>query len=246
MRYFGLIGKPLEHSFSKSFFNAYFSKHAIKDATFINFEIDDVSELSALVESYPNLLGLSVTYPFKEQVIAFLNETDRVAQQIGAVNCIHIQNKQLKGYNTDYIGFQKSIRPFLSPHHQPALILGTGGASKAIQHALKNLNWPFTLVSRNPTQKNILHYSELKTAHIEHFKFIINTSPLGMGRLHEQCPTIPYEGIGTSHFVMDLIYNPETTLFLLNAQKQGAEVLNGYDMLKFQALESWGIWNTVS
>lgn len=244
MRYFGLIGKPIEHSFSKSFFESHFKKHNITNAAFLNFEINDISELPEVLKANPQLMGLSVTHPYKESVLAHLHDIDDIAQQIGAVNCIHIHNQQLKGYNTDYIGFQKSIRPFLSPHHQPALILGTGGASKAVQQAFKNLNWPFTLVSRNRKQNNVLLYSELQNKHIQHYKFIINTSPIGMGRFVLEKPEIPYSGIGSEHFVMDLIYNPETTLFLSKAQAQGAEILNGYDMLKFQALESWNIWNT--
>ena len=244
-RLYGLIGNPLQQSFSKSFFDSYFLKHNIYDAEFVNFQLNSVEQLPELLQSETRIIGLSVTHPFKELVLNTLHALDPISKSIGAVNCIRIHQKKYFGFNTDVTGFEKSIRPFLSPSHQPALILGTGGAAKAVKFVLHKLQWPCKLVGRNnPIQD--YSYTELTQEHIRHFKFIIQTTPLGMGNLKDQLPPLPYEGIGNSHFVMDLIYNPEKTPFLKAAEARGALILNGLDMLKFQAIESWKIWNLVS
>ena len=190
-----------------------------------------------------NLKGIAVTIPYKKAVIDFLDETDDVVKQIGACNCIQIKNKKLKGYNTDVVGFEKSFTPLLQSHHQQALILGTGGASSAVEYVLRKLNIPFRFVSRQK-KENCFVYDELNEEIFQSYQIIINTSPVGTFPNIEEAPNIPYQFINQQHYLYDLVYNPAATKFLILGKANGAIVKNGYDMLVLQAEENWKIWNS--
>jgi shikimate dehydrogenase len=241
----GLIGYPLGHSFSKTYFSEKFEKAGITDQSYENYPIADIRELPSLIHSNPDLIGLNVTIPYKEQVLPFLHEIDSEAAQAGAVNTIRIQRSNgeffLKGYNTDIYGFAMSIKPFLLSSHYRALILGNGGASKAVVAVFKKLGIDYRIVSRNPSQGQ-LQWNELNKDMIRHFPVIVNTTPLGMHPHVEDCPPLPFEGIDASHFCVDLIYNPEKTIFLKRAEERGAVVLNGLTMLKLQAEKAYEIF----
>ncbi len=245
-RKFGLIGFPLSHSFSRKFFTGKFAEEAI-DAEYLNFEIPGINELKQLIDAHPNLEGLNVTIPYKEQVISFLDQIDDSAMQIKAVNTIKIhrsgQKITLHGFNTDIHGFQQSIRPLLQEYHHKALVLGTGGASKAVVKALENLHIDSILVSRNPEEKGEISYDELDEDVMESYKIIINTTPIGTYPNIEGCPAIPFEWITPRHLLFDLVYNPEITEFLKQGGKRGATIKNGLEMLHLQALAAWDIWN---
>jgi len=245
-RKFGLIGFPLSHSFSKKFFTEKFSKEAI-DAEYINFEIENISQLSRVIATHPDLEGINVTIPYKEQIIKFLDYTDEVAASIQAVNTIRIfrsgHHVTLRGYNTDIHGFQESIRPLIQNYHHKALVLGTGGASKAVVRALENLKIETILVSRNPEEKGELSYNDLDEDVMDNYKIIVNTTPIGTYPNIEGCPAIPFELITPRHLLFDLVYNPEVTEFLKLGKKRGAVIKNGLEMLHLQALASWDIWN---
>ena len=244
----GLLGKSLSHSFSKKYFEEKFKKENIQ-ATFKNFELSTVSEFHDVVNQNPDLLGLSVTVPYKEQIIQYLDNLSPEAKEIGAVNCIKITWKNntpyLVGYNTDFYGFAQSIKPFLEPIHQRALILGTGGASKAIAYALKNVDVDFYYVTSGEKKAaNYFHYSELNEYVLNAFKLIVNCTPLGMYPKTDACPDIPFEFITPEHLLYDLIYNPEETLFLQNGKAKGAVTINGLNVLKLQADKAWEIWHS--
>ena len=245
-RKFGLIGYPLSHSFSRKFFTEKFLEEGI-DAEYLNFELENISQLSNVIASHPDLVGLNVTIPYKEQVIKSLDDTDESSTQIHAVNTIRIQrsggNVSLHGYNTDIIGFQESIRPLLQKHHHKALVLGTGGASKAVVKALENLKIETIFVSRNPEEKGELSYNDLDEDVMDNYKIIVNTTPIGTYPNIEGCPAIPFEMITPKHLLFDLVYNPEVTEFLKQGKKRGAIIKNGLEMLHLQALASWEIWN---
>ncbi len=241
-REFGIIGHPLTHSFSPSFFNKKFEEENI-DAMYTAFEIEHISQFPILLQQHPNLCGLSVTIPYKKTVIPHLDELDDAAKNIGAVNCIAIDNGKLKGFNTDVFGFSESLHPLLQPQHNRALILGTGGSSLAVQYVLKQLNIPFQMVSRN--KGNLaLCYEDLNEATIHAHTLIINTTPLGMFPKTNDCAPIPYEALTPHHLLFDLVYNPQETLFLQKGKAQGATIKNGLAMLHLQALRSWEIWNS--
>lgn len=246
MQTFGLIGYPLGHSFSQSYFTEKFKKENI-DARYLNFPIPVINELPDLLKKHPYLAGLNVTIPYKQQVIDYLDELDPRAKEIGAVNVIKITWKNkvpyLKGYNSDVIGFSRSITPLLKPLHTKALILGTGGASKAVAYALKQLGLLFRFVSRNPNHPSHVSYQALTPEIIKEYKVIINTTPLGMAPDTDVAPPIPYEGITHEHLAFDLIYNPETTLFLNKCANKGAVIKNGLEMLHLQAEAAWEIFN---
>jgi len=242
MRLFGLIGYPLTHSFSKNYFTEKFKKEGIDDCRYENFELTNINGLSKVLHDNPDLQGLNVTIPYKESVLLFLNEQDEVVKKIGACNCIKIESKKLIGYNTDVIGFEKSLLNKLDPVHKSALILGTGGAAKAVEFVLRKRKIHYKYVSRYPSVKN-LSYEQLTHKMIKEHSLIINTSPLGMYPKITEAPPLPYESITEQHFLFDLIYNPEKTLFLKKGEQQGAAIQNGYDMLVWQAEESWRIWN---
>ena len=250
MRQFGLIGYPLSHSFSQKFFTEKFLQENIINVKYDNFPIASIESFAGLWKENPNLEGLNVTIPYKKEVIPFLDHSSAVVQEIHACNCIRKFNNELYGYNTDVIGFEKSLLPFLQPHHTHALILGTGGASAAVQWVLQKLNIQFQLVSRNTNtieanteMKASLSYDQLAASVIESHTLIINTSPLGMYPNTNEAPPIAYEGITAQHHLYDLVYNPIETLFMKNGLAKGATVQNGLAMLHIQAEESWTIWN---
>ena len=250
MRQFGLIGYPLSHSFSQKFFTEKFLQENIINMKYDNFPIASIESFAGLWKENPNLEGLNVTIPYKKEVIPFLDHSSAVVQEIHACNCIRKFNNELYGYNTDVIGFEKSLLPFLQPHHTHALILGTGGASAAVQWVLQKLNIQFQLVSRNTNtieanteMKASLSYDQLAASVIESHTLIINTSPLGMYPNTNEAPPIAYEGITAQHHLYDLVYNPIETLFMKNGLEKGATVQNGLAMLHIQAEESWTIWN---
>ena len=244
---YGLIGYPLKHSFSISYFNEKFQSENI-DAEYVNFEIPRIEDFMEVVEENPNLRGLNVTIPYKEQVIPYLDELDKDTAKIGAVNVIKIipQGKgdvKLVGYNSDTIGFTRSIEPLLQSHHVKALILGTGGASKAVFHGLANLGIEATFVSRTKKSNDILTYQELTPEIMQEHTVIVNTTPLGMYPNVDACPDIPYDQLTPNHLLYDLLYNPHETLFTTTGMERGATVKNGLEMLLLQAFVSWEIWN---
>ena len=246
MKKFGLIGYPLGHSFSKNFFNEKFHSELI-DAEYVNFEIPDIKDLEKVIASNPNLEGFNVTIPYKEQVIAYLNEIDKDAEAIGAVNVVkisHVKGKTiLKGYNSDVLGFTQSIESMLEPQHKKALILGTGGASKAINYSLRKLGLETLFVSRSRKSENTIMYEDITPEIMDEYKVIVNCTPVGMYPLADECPDIPYDCLTPQHLLYDLLYNPDTTLFMKKGQDNGATVKNGLEMLLLQAFGSWDIWN---
>ncbi len=243
MKQYGLIGYPLSHSFSKGYFSEKFSKEKITDSNYEIYPIETIQYFEALCQSHPNFIGLNVTIPYKEQVIPFLDALDEEAKSIGAVNTIKFENGKKIGYNSDCYGFERSIKPFLQTHHKEALILGTGGASKAVEYVLKKLGIQFQYVSRAKSERAI-SYNDLNEEIIQKSTIIINTSPVGMYPNVTAAPPIPYEFIGEKHVLYDLVYNPEETLFLKNGKTKGAQVKNGLEMLYLQAERSWEIWNS--
>lgn len=244
MQQFGLIGFPLIHSFSKKFFTEKFERESI-DAQYNLNELTNISEFTALTET-PNLCGLNVTIPYKEQVIPFLDELDDTAANIGAVNVIKFIRKNgkltLKGYNTDAIGFENSLKPYLKPQHQKALILGTGGASKAINFTLQKLGFETTFVSRTKKPTTLTYY-ELTAEIMAEYTVIVNASPVGTFPHADECPDIPYQFLTNKHLLYDVVYNPAETVFLKNGKEHGAQCLNGQEMLVGQAEAAWKIWN---
>ncbi len=242
MRVFGLIGHPLAHSFSKNYFAEKFSREKLYDCEYRNFPLATIEQFQDLIQQEKNLAGLNVTIPYKEAAIPLLTELDEAAKNIGAVNTIKLSSGKTIGYNTDYIGFLRSLKPLLQPHHKHALILGTGGSSKAVQYALSLLNIAYTFVSREKANNTLL-YAELDKNIIEKTTIIINTTPLGMFPETSACPDIPYTFLSEKHLLFDLIYNPAETIFLQKGKQQETTVLNGFSMLQIQAEESWKIWN---
>ena len=243
---YGLIGYPLGHSFSISYFNQKFADEGI-NATYENFEIPSIDELPEIIDRYPNLRGLNVTIPDKEKVIPFLDSISPEARAIGAVNVIrvvHQKNKTLlKGYNSDVIGFTQSIEPMLDPKwHKKALILGTGGASKAINYGLKSLGIEPVFVSRYE-RPDTIQYKSITPDVVREYNVIINCTPVGMYPHTDECPLLPYEAMDQHTILYDLIYNPDQTLFMRNGAKYGAEVKNGLEMLLLQAFASWEFWH---
>jgi shikimate dehydrogenase len=241
MRLFGLIGYPLTHSFSKKYFTQKFEKERMKDCRYELFSMVAINELINVLK-YPGLSGLNVTIPYKEKVLPFLDETDDVVKKIKACNCISIINGKLKGYNTDVEGFERSLKTLLKPHHTHALVLGTGGAAKAVEFVLRKLRIDLKYVSRKPSVNNY-SYEELTSAIIADHTLIINTTPLGMYPAITEAPPLPYEALAADHYLFDLTYNPEKSLFLQKGEERGAAIKNGYEMLVIQAEESWRIWN---
>lgn len=243
---FGLVGKNIDYSFSRSYFKNKFIKEQI-DFVYVNFDIDSITEFPNLIKDNSGLKGMNVTIPYKQDVIPYLDKLDKRAQQIGAVNTIKItKNKKLVGYNTDYYGFKKALEPLLNHKNLRALILGTGGASKAVTFALKKLDIPYKLVSRQTNHKEYLSYNDLTKRTIDLHKIIINCTPLGTFPKIEMFPDIPYNAVTPSHILFDLIYNPSETVFLAKGRKQGATISNGLKMLELQAEKSWEIWNSKS
>lgn len=245
MKLFGLIGHPLTHSFSKQYFENKFEKENIVDCSYNLYDIKNISLYKNVFET-PNLIGLNVTIPYKESIIDLLDELDEVAKNIGAVNTIKFNSntKKTKGYNTDYFGFKNSLKPFLENIHERALILGTGGASKAVAYVLKELNINCLFVSRTPEKGNEIGYNDINEYVIKHHQIIINATPLGTYPNINDFPNIPYELLTANHLLYDLVYNPEETMFLRKGKEKGAKIINGLQMLKLQAEKSWEIWNS--
>lgn len=241
---YGLIGFPLIHSFSQDYFNRKFEAEGI-DARYVNFEIPEIEDFHRVISDNPNLAGLNVTIPYKQQVISMLDEMDPEAAEIGAVNVIKFIRRNgrltLKGYNSDCIGFRDSIAPLLTEQRNKALILGTGGASQAVGYALRSLGIETQPVSRS-SRPGVLTYSELDEEIMSAHKIIVNTTPLGMYPHTEQCPDIPYNMLSSEHLCYDLLYNPDITLFMKRSAEAGAETKSGLEMLLLQAFAAWNIW----
>lgn len=240
---FGLLGRHISYSFSKAHFTKKFENEGLP-FSYENFDIDTISEFPSILKNNPDLVGLNVTIPYKEQIIPFLDKLDIKTKDIGAVNTISISKSgKLTGYNTDCYGFKKSIIPFLKPHHKNALILGTGGASKAVAYTLKELNINYEYVSRTPNALSKFTYSNLTESIINSYQIIINCTPIGTHPNINDCPNIPYNGISKDHLLYDLIYNPLQTKFLALGESKGAITCNGLKMLEFQAEKAWEIWS---
>lgn len=242
---YGLIGYPLGHSFSIGYFNEKFANENI-DAQYINFEIPSIDNLVEVLSSNPQLRGLNVTIPYKEQVIRYLDSISPEAQAIGAVNVIRVSQKGnqifLRGFNSDVIGFTKSIEPLLERYHRKALILGTGGAAKAVDYGLKSLGLETQMVSRS-RKTGAITYDDVKAETIEEYNVLVNCTPLGLYPNVDLCPTLPYNAMNSRTLLYDLLYNPDETLFMRKGREQGATVKNGLEMLLLQAFASWEFWN---
>ena len=245
MKKLGLLGKNIGYSFSRTYFSDKFIKEGLSEIfSYQNFDIESINLFPNLIDEYPELIGLNVTIPYKEAIIPFIDELSETASIIGAVNTIKIDSEgKLIGHNTDYIGFLESIKPLLQSHHKKALVLGYGGASKAILFALQQLNIDYLLVSRTKSDTNIT-YEEVDKEIFDHYQIVINCTPLGTFPAVENCPDIPYHYFTNLHIAYDLIYNPEQTTFLKQAQSQGATIKNGSQMLILQAEAAWKIWNS--
>jgi shikimate dehydrogenase len=240
---FGLVGKDISYSFSRGYFKDKFDSENLPNS-YVNFDLQSINELSEIIKKTSNLKGLNITIPYKEQVIPLLDKPNKKARDIGAVNTIRItKKKKLVGYNTDFYGFKNSIKPHLKSHHKKALILGTGGASKAIAYALKKLKIKYDFVSRSQKENVTFLYSDLSEKIISDYTIIINCTPIGTFPKVNACPDIPYDAITKEHILYDLIYNPEQTKFLHCGQLKGATTINGLEMLSLQAEKSWEIWN---
>ena len=243
---YGLIGYPLGHSFSQSYFNEKFQNENI-DALYENFEIPSIENFPEIIETNPNLRGLNVTIPYKEKVISYLDVISPEAREIGAVNVIKVERKgkstYLTGYNSDVIGFTRSIEPLIEKYHKKALILGTGGASKAINYGLKSLGLETVFFSRYRKPDTIC-YEDITPKVIKEYNVIVNCTPLGMFPHTDECPNLPYEAMNTQTLLYDLIYNPDTTMFMQKGAEHGATVKNGLEMLLLQAFASWEFWHS--
>ncbi|MGG6232247.1 shikimate dehydrogenase family protein [Tenacibaculum sp. SDUM215027] len=242
---YALVGKNISYSFSRGYFTEKFEKLDLKNHEYINFDIQSIHELPQKIkENKKQLKGMNVTIPYKLDVFNFLDRIDKKALKVGAVNTIKITKKgRLKGYNTDVYGFKKSLKPLLKKHHKKALILGTGGASKAVAFVLENLGMKYKYVSRTPEGKKQISYQDINKELIESYSVIINCTPLGTHPNVENCPDIPYEFLTDKHLLYDLIYNPSETIFLRRGKEQGTTIKNGLEMLELQAEKAWKIWS---
>lgn len=239
---YGLIGFPLGHSFSKKYFTQKFEEEGLTDSVFELFPLKNIEDFKELISGQPLLKGLAVTIPYKEKVISFLNDLNETAAAVGAVNCIQFKNGNLIGYNTDALGFEKSFLPIYKSIFGKALVLGTGGASKAVQYILSKNKIPFLLVSRHGGN-NCISYADVANYMQQDYQTIINCTPVGMLPNEKECPNIPYELFTENFLAYDLIYKPAETLFLQKAKQQGAITKNGFEMLILQAKQNWEIWN---
>ena len=244
MKRFGLVGFPVGHSFSKKYFTEKFDKLKLSNHLYELYELEYLNEFPTLWIKYPDLIGVNVTVPHKEGVLKYLDRLDASAIKVGAANVIKREGAQLVGYNSDYMAFRESLKKWMGAFDGEALVLGTGGSSKAIQAGLDELNIPFNVVSRS-SRNGDYTYDEIEenSGIINRFHLIINTTPLGMHPNIDALPNLPYEGVGNDHFLFDLIYNPEETLFLHEGKVKGAKIKNGLEMLELQAEKSWEIWN---
>jgi len=244
MKIYGLIGNPLTHSFSQKYFTEKFKKESIAGCQYVNFEIKDLDKEIRQLKNDRDLCGLNVTIPYKFRIMAFLDEISPECREINACNCINILDGRWKGFNTDVTGFEKSFAPYLQPHHAKALVLGTGGSSKAVVYVLQKLGIGFLLVSRNKEAvPGVIHYDDIDAALLQEFTIVINTTPAGMYPNLDGYPKLPYEAVSAKNYFFDLVYNPPRTVFLSRAEAMGALVKNGEQMLVIQAEESWKIWS---
>jgi len=248
MKTFGLIGYRLGYSFSKGFFTKKFEEESLTDHEYVNFELDRIDEFPGIFEKNDHIAGLNCTIPYKQDLIPYLDEIDEEAAQIGAVNTVKIiqgeDGTKLKGFNTDIYGFEHSLMPLLNQKHKKALILGTGGASKAVKHILAKHGIDYlSATTKQDRQGNEIPYTQLDESIIKDHLIIINATPLGTFPKINACPDIPYEFINDDHVLYDLVYNPEETLFLKNGKEKGATIKNGLEMLHLQAIKAWEIWN---
>ena len=246
MQKYGLVGYPLSHSFSRRFFTDFFEKNVL-EATYLNFELSNLSQLPATLVEHPELVGFNVTIPYKEAILPYLDCIDPQASDIKAVNTVRINRSggkiELTGFNTDLIGFNDSLLPLLRPHHTKALVLGTGGASKAVVHVLHNLSISVQSVSREAKEGISISYGQLTRELIEQHTIVVNTTPLGTYPKTEGYPEIPYEYLSDKHLLYDLVYNPPVTRFLQRGADRGATTKNGREMLELQAMAAWRTWN---
>lgn len=241
----GLVGKNISYSFSKGYFTKKFEELDLKDHQYVNFDIQTIEDFPKIIHEFKfNLKGLNVTIPYKQDVFLYLDKVHKVAKKIGAVNTVRLTKKgNLKGYNSDVVGFRDSIKPLLEDHHQKALILGTGGASKAVAYVFKELGIEYLKVSRHPKKKKEISYKDLNKELVKNYTIVVNCTPLGTFPKVDNKPDFLYEFLSSDHLLYDLIYNPEKTAFLLEGEKRGAKIKNGLEMLELQAEESWRIWN---
>jgi len=240
---FGLLGKDISYSFSKKYFSEKFKNDLFQDCCYENFDIPTIEEFPTILKNNPDLKGLNVTIPYKETILPYLDTLSQKAFKIGAVNVIRFTKKgNLKGYNSDWYGFKKALEPLVQPHHKKALILGTGGAAKAVAFALEQMGIFYTYVSREATE-NAIDYNRINTTTFDNYHIIINCTPIGTSPNINEFPPIPYQFFTEKHIAFDLIYNPDETQFLRKAKKKGAIIKNGYEMLVFQAEKAWKIWN---
>ena len=242
---FGLLGKNISYSFSKTYFSKKFTNLQLTNHKYVNFDIENIEDFLEILSKYKkSLKGCNVTIPYKESIFNYLHEIDRTASEIGAVNTIKFSSDgKLVGYNTDVVGFEKSLIPLLKTHHTKALILGTGGASKAVAYVLKKIDIDYLKVSRNPKDNLAIAYADISNQLLNEYSLIINCSPLGTFPNINEKPMIPYQFLTSKHLLYDLIYNPVETAFLIEGKKRGTQVKNGLEMLELQAEESWRIWN---
>jgi len=249
MKTYGLIGHRLGYSFSRNFFTEKFAKENLPDCEYVNFELDSIEEFPGVFEQGKDICGLNCTIPYKQQIMQFLDEIDPEAAQVGAVNTVKIvwneDKRTLKGFNTDVFGFENSLHPMLQEKHKKALILGTGGASKAIKYVLNKLGIEYISASIEETLfENEIRYNQITGELLNEYLIIIQATPLGTFPNVDNCPDIPYQGISSDHVLFDLVYNPEETLFLKKGKAQGARTKNGLEMLHLQAIRAWEIWNS--
>lgn len=243
-RLFGLLGRNISYSFSKNYFTEKFLNEKIPNVAYTLFDFPDVSDFKEILKRYPNLEGLNVTIPYKEAIFPYLTESTNEAKQIGAVNTVKIKAGRCIGYNTDVYGFEKSFTKHLLPKHKKALVLGKGGAGKAVGYVLKKIGIPFKMVSRD--KKAAFSYEDIDKSVIEEHQIIINCTPLGTHPHINHCPLLPYQYLGCKHYLYDLVYNPAESLFLKKGKIQGALTQNGLQMLYLQAEQAWKIWNDLS
>ena len=243
MKRYGLIGFPLTHSLSQQYFTQKFIDQGIQDCVYERFSIPSIGDLRDILKTHPDLCGFNITIPYKKEVLAFLTERSKAVEEVGACNCVKIIDGNLIGYNTDVIGFENSLIPFLKPLHNKALVLGTGGAALAIVYVLQKLGIHFSYVSRTATSGQ-LAYNDLDASVLAAYTLIINTTPLGMFPNIEACPAIPYDLLTPEHHLFDLTYNPAVSTFLAKGMQMGATIQNGQQMFVEQAEQSWRIWNS--
>jgi shikimate dehydrogenase len=246
MKKLGLLGHPVSHSMSPKIFTDKFSKAGRIDLEYITYDLPQISDFLTFTSNNPDIVALNVTIPHKESILPFISEIDEEAKAIGAVNTLFKSEGKWVGYNTDGWGFRRSMQPFLKGRHERALIFGTGGSAKAVAYSLKLLGVDYYLVSRSPEKhqdiSNVIGFNDLTPEAIKHHLLLINCTPLGMYPDTAECVKIPWEGVGKSHLIVDLVYNPDVTTFMVRALEKGAEVMNGRDMLRLQAEKSWDIW----